>query len=138
MLAYWKSVKLRKALNDPDAASLAEFVHCFGVGYQRGLNDTCAELRSREWAERIAATSLRLARERSHAEAGCWLAGVIIGCDAVAENNPECNAETARAAFFAAWNRGYILACAEQTVSSLLRRDTGPVSLLLELDEAVT
>jgi len=133
---------LRAVLAEPGAEQLTDFIHCFTAGFARGIKDTRKFVPLRIWVDLVSDTSMRLARDHSAAKAGCWLAGIINGRIGAAENPGEYSSkqvfnDQVREAFFAAWNSGHILECAEQTAVPFLRRHVGPAAMSLELNDVV-
>lgn len=71
--------RVRAALYSPTAETLADLRECFVAGYRRGIEDARNEVVEDQWVDLVSDTTMRLARDRSNAEAGCWLAGVVTG-----------------------------------------------------------
>jgi hypothetical protein len=135
MIGYIRQRKLRALITQPSDELLAEFIACFVAGYRRGLNDVQSQVPADLWIELISSSSIQLSRDRSPAEAGCWLAGVISGREAAADTSFEYHDERVRAAYFAALASGRIEECAHQSFVTTFRRKRGPVDLLLEINE---
>jgi len=135
MLGYIRQRRLRSLLAAPSEELQADLLDCFIAGYRRGVNDAQAQVSAAVWIDLVSRSSVQLSRDRSPAESGCWLAGVIRGREAaVAEDFAYC-ADQVRADYSAALESGRIEECAHQSFVTTFRRKRGHVDLLTEISE---
>jgi hypothetical protein len=135
MLAYIRQRKIQALINQPGEELLAEFIACFTVDHRRGRNDALSTVPASVWVELVSRSSIQLSRDRSPAESGCWLAGVICGRETAADENFEYSDEQLRRDYFAALESDRIAECAHQSFVTIFSRKRGPADLLMEISE---